>query len=156
MKDLNTFELLFVTKSPEETFKFAKNLGEKLGPGDVVALIGDLGSGKTHFVKGLAKGLKVNQPEEVRSPTFSLIQEYDGKIPLCHADLYRLSPTETLHLGLEEYWLGKKWAVAVEWADKSKKLIPEHALRIEFEMLSPNERRLKISGAKPWKKKIKK
>jgi tRNA threonylcarbamoyladenosine biosynthesis protein TsaE len=112
MRDSGIFKLSRVSKSSQETFAMAKSLAPLLHPGDVLALEGDLGSGKTVFVQGLSAGLKVKEPSEVRSPTFSLIHEYSGPVPLCHADLYRLKEKETLGLGLEEYWQDKEWVVA--------------------------------------------
>ncbi len=152
MPDSGTFKFSFKSGSPGATLKLAKNLGEELRAGDVLALEGDLGSGKTIFVQGLGQGMRVKHPDEIRSPTFSLIQEYSGAVPLCHADLYRLRPGEAMHLGLEEYWQSGHWAVAVEWAERAKVLIPKSALQINFEFVSPKERLLQFSGGARWKK----
>ncbi len=94
------------TNSLEETLRFGEQLGRKLQRGDVVALFGDLGAGKTALVKGIARGLGITQ--EVTSPTFTLVHEYTGgRLPLFHIDLYRLnSPEQALAIGLEEYWNG--------------------------------------------------
>ena len=154
MSGSGTFKRAVVSKSPDETLRIARNLGARCKAGDVLALHGPLGSGKTLFAQGLARGLKVARPRDVRSPTFSLIHEYKGKIPLCHADLYRLKSAEALHLSLEEYWGEGLWVTAVEWADRSKKLLPKSVLRIRFRILSPTRRRLDFSGPMEWKKKI--
>ena len=157
MSDSGTFKFFLDSGSPEATLGMAKALGKMLRAGDVLALEGGLGGGKTLFVRGLALGLGTKRPKDVRSPTFSLIQEHSGKIPLCHADLYRLKSGETLHLGLEEYWEkagpeNPRWVTAIEWADRAERLIPKTALRIKFEILSPRERRIHFSGRSGWKK----
>ncbi len=154
MSDSGTFKFTVVSKSPEDTLRIARELGRSCKEGDVIALEGDLGSGKTLFVRGLARGLKVTRSEDVRSPTFSLIHEYKGDPPLCHADLYRLKPAETRHLGLEEYCKEVPWVTAVEWADRSGMLLPASALRVRFKIISSTERSLTFSGLKQWKKKI--
>jgi tRNA threonylcarbamoyladenosine biosynthesis protein TsaE len=106
-----------ITHSEAETADVARHLANSLAPGSIVLLYGDLGAGKTAFVRGLAEGLGID-PEEVSSPTFVLIQEYrGGRLPLFHADLYRLDdPREVDELGLEE--LGADGVLAVEWAEK--------------------------------------
>jgi tRNA threonylcarbamoyladenosine biosynthesis protein TsaE len=105
-----------VTQSPQETFALAQELGRTLSPGVFVLLHGDLGAGKTVFVKGLAAGLGAN-PDAVTSPTFVLVQQYEGSMCLTHADLYRLEQAAAIdELGLEE--LGSGGVVAVEWADR--------------------------------------
>lgn len=124
-----------------------------LSPGSVVALEGELGSGKTAMVQGLAKGLGLN-PKEVRSPTFAIVQEHrGGRVPLCHADLYRLAPAETVQLGLEEYWSSEgEWIVAIEWAERAGKWIPANRLDIEFQIVSRHQRKISFSGNQKWKK----
>jgi tRNA threonylcarbamoyladenosine biosynthesis protein TsaE len=143
-----------VSESPGETLRIARDLGKACKAGDSLALEGSLGSGKTLFVHGLAQGLKIRRPKDVRSPTFSLIHEYKGKIPLCHADLYRLQSAETMDLGLEDYWKEGLWVTVVEWADRSKGLLPASTLHIKFKILSPTNRRLNFWGPTEWKKKI--
>jgi tRNA threonylcarbamoyladenosine biosynthesis protein TsaE len=107
----------YVTRSEEETLEVARQLGRSLGAGVVVRLLGDLGTGKTVFVRGLAEGLGLD-PQEVSSPTFTLIQEYRGPLTtLYHADLYRLEPREVPDLALDE--LAESGGIlAVEWAEK--------------------------------------
>src|SRR3989344_5899499 len=135
MQGSSIFKRSVVSKGPSETLRIGRALGRSCRAGDVLALEGDLGSGKTLFVQGLALGLKIARPGEVRSPTFSLIHEYRGRLPLCHADLYRLKSAETLHLGLEEYWGTGRWVTAVEWADRAQKFLPKTSLRVKFETL---------------------
>ncbi len=103
------------TSSEAETIAVACDLASALTDGTVVLLHGDLGAGKTAFVRGLAEGLAVD-PDEVSSPTFTLVQEYRGRLRLYHVDLYRLHDAEVPDLGLEE--LSQSGVVAVEWAEK--------------------------------------
>ncbi len=116
----------------EATIAFGREYAAQLRAGDVLALTGDLGAGKTHFVKGLAAGLDV--PGDVTSPTFTLIHEYlGGRLPLFHFDLYRLeSEEELLRIGFDEY-LDAPGVVALEWADKFPALLPAHARRLHFQ-----------------------
>ena len=95
--------MVIKTNSASETIRIGKRIGALLQPGDVVALVGDLGTGKTHLIKGLAGGVGVRKATSVSSPSFTLINEYPGKIPFYHFDLYRLeTETEAEDLGLEE------------------------------------------------------
>ena len=105
-----------LTNSEEETSAAGERLSAALQAGDVVLLYGDLGAGKTAFVRGLARGLGA-QPDDVSSPTFTIVQEYRGRIPLYHVDLYRLEPAEIADLGLEELVCGDG-VVAIEWAER--------------------------------------
>jgi tRNA threonylcarbamoyladenosine biosynthesis protein TsaE len=105
-----------LTQGEDETSNVGERLARTLRPGDVVLLYGELGAGKTAFVRGLARGLGAD-PEDVSSPTFTLIQEYAGRIPLYHVDLYRLEPHEIPDLGLDDLMLGDG-VVAIEWADR--------------------------------------
>lgn len=127
-------------------------LGLKVPGGSVISLQGELGSGKTVFVKGLAQGLGID-PAKVRSPTFAIVQEHDGKKMLCHVDLYRVSPRELSDLGLEEHWKPDSgWVTAIEWGEKAEHLVPDSTLKIQFEQISPAARKLVFSGDKKWKK----
>lgn len=129
-----------LTSSPEETKRLAVKLVSTLRPGDVLALEGELGSGKTQFVQGLAKGLGVSQDGYVRSPTFTLLNEYRGRMPLYHFDFYRLyDPLELDDLGLEEYFDGKGITV-IEWADKFPGALPERTMHIHFEIVDETHR----------------
>jgi tRNA threonylcarbamoyladenosine biosynthesis protein TsaE len=132
----------FVTKSEDETVEAGRQLAPSLGADSVVLLLGDLGAGKTAFVRGLAEGLGAS-PADVSSPTFTLIQEYrSGRIPLLHVDLYRLNyPQEVEELGLEE--LGNGAVVAIEWAEKLPRT-PPAAISVSIEHLGEGERRVTI------------
>ena len=127
-----------VTKSEAETAAVAKDLARSLVAGDVLLLSGNLGAGKTAFVRGLAEGLGVD-PEEVSSPTFTLVHEYRGeKLTLYHADLYRLERAATDDLGLEELERG---VLAVEWPDRLTHALPG-ARHISIEILEGDERKI--------------
>lgn len=124
-------------------------LGQKLAPGDVVALKGELGSGKTEFVHGLAQGLMVPEDAGVASPSFTLVHEYPGRLPLVHIDLYRLEnlPPEMLP-DLEEYLSGPR-VVAVEWAERLGALLPGDYLEVEIAITGESTRELTIRGHGP-------
>lgn len=108
---------VITTTSEEETSAAGERFAESLSPGDVVLLYGELGAGKTAFVRGMARGLGAS-PDDVSSPTFTLIQEYRGsRVTLHHVDLYRLQPVEVDDLGLDELIAGTD-IVAIEWADR--------------------------------------
>ena len=113
----------FTTRSEAETAAVGRELAPTLSPGSVVLLSGDLGAGKTAFVRGLAEGLGAN-PAEVSSPTFTLMQEYrGGRLPLLHVDLYRLNDSREIDdLGLDE--LGSGAVLAIEWAEKLERVPP--------------------------------
>jgi tRNA threonylcarbamoyladenosine biosynthesis protein TsaE len=119
------------TQSPEETWALAAELADELGPGTVIALHGDLGTGKTCFIQGYAAALGIDEP--ITSPTYTLIGEYEGRLPLHHIDLYRLSgPEEALGLGLEEYF-DVNGITAIEWAERAEGLLPTDLLHIRIE-----------------------
>jgi tRNA threonylcarbamoyladenosine biosynthesis protein TsaE len=109
---------VFTTNSPDETEELGRGLAERLTPGDVLALVGELGSGKTRFVQGIARGLDIRG--YIKSPSFTIINIYEGgRLPLYHIDLFRISSSGELDgLGLEEYIYGKGISV-IEWADRA-------------------------------------
>lgn len=121
-----------ITTTPEETMALGVRLAAFLSAGDIVCLFGDLGSGKTTLIKGLAQGLGVN-PDEVNSPTYVLMQMYEGaRLPLFHFDLYRLEEAHHIHgIGYEEFFYGQGISV-VEWAERLGDLMPEGYLSIEL------------------------
>jgi tRNA threonylcarbamoyladenosine biosynthesis protein TsaE len=120
-----------ISRSAEETFEAGRAEAARVQAGDVLALVGDLGAGKTQWVKGLAAGL--GSQAEVTSPTFTLIHEYaGGRLPLYHVDCYRLErPAELLGIGLDDY-LDGRGVLAIEWADKFPELIPAAARWVRF------------------------
>ena len=138
-----------ISRSPEETRALAARLGPWLTPGDVVALNGELGSGKTEFVHGLAAGLNVPPQVPVSSPSFTLAHEYPGRLTLIHLDLYRLEdlPPELLP-DLEEYLSGTH-VVAVEWARRLAPLLPADYLEVDLEIIGETQRQLAFTGHGP-------
>ena len=134
-----------VTASEEETQAIARELSATLRAGDVVLLSGDLGAGKTTFVRGLADGLGID-PREVCSPTFTLVHEYRGNgLTLYHADLYRLERAATDELGLEEIGV-KDGVLAIEWPDRLTHALPG-ATVVRLEMVDDSSRRITIGPA---------
>jgi tRNA threonylcarbamoyladenosine biosynthesis protein TsaE len=122
----------FQTHSPEETQAIGEQFGQTLKPGDVVALIGDLGAGKTCLTQGIARGVGIFTDQVVNSPSYTLINEYEGAIPVYHIDLYRLEHHgEIVELGLEEYLEGDGICI-IEWADRMLELLPKHHIRLQI------------------------
>jgi len=129
------------TTTPQETWALADQLiqNQTINAGTIIALHGDLGAGKTSFVQGLARALKINEP--ITSPTYTLVSTYPGQIPLFHLDLYRLSdPQEVLGLGLEEYFQPNA-IVAIEWAERAEGLLPDHLLHIKIKVDQQTQKR---------------
>lgn len=122
-----------ITQSAEETKKLGESLGKHLFSGALISLVGNLGSGKTCFVKGLARGLQIKESDYVTSPSFVLVREYLGRMPLFHLDFYRLEVEQIQNLALEEYFY-KDGATVMEWGDKVGKLLPEAYLEINFQI----------------------
>jgi tRNA threonylcarbamoyladenosine biosynthesis protein TsaE len=131
-----------LTNSEEDTSAAGERFSSRLRGGDVLLLHGDLGAGKTAFVRGLARGLGA-APDEVSSPTFTLIQEYRGRVTLYHVDLYRLQPIEVADLGLDELISGDA-IVAIEWAERWNDR-PRDAWVIRFEHEGDDRRSLRIA-----------
>ncbi len=137
--------MVFQTNNTSETIRMGKRLGRLLRPGDVVALVGDLGTGKTQFIKGVAEGVGVGKTTYVSSPSFTLINEYPGRIPFYHIDLFRLqSEEEAEGLGLEEYVRGNG-VTAIEWADKISSLLPEDLLWVKIHYTGEHSRTIEIT-----------
>jgi tRNA threonylcarbamoyladenosine biosynthesis protein TsaE len=137
---------ILCTSSPEETIQLGQFIGGVLKPGAVIGLCGELGTGKTHLVKGLAKGLGVDKRYYVTSPSFTIINEYPGTISLNHIDLYRLEDSDQWEdLGYEEYFYGDGVTV-IEWAEKILPLLPENRLMVEIHHLDGDRRKFRITG----------
>jgi tRNA threonylcarbamoyladenosine biosynthesis protein TsaE len=140
--------LRLVSPSAHQTQEIGERLGRALQVGDVVALVGPLGSGKTTFAQGIARGLQVAPDRHVASPTFSLVNEHPGRVPFVHADFYRIAhPRELGELGLEDAY--DRAACVLEWADRFSDALPEDALRITFQIDAAGERQLCCEGAGP-------
>lgn len=134
---------LFISNSPEETFEIAKEFSSLLKAGDVVALIGNLGTGKTIFVKGICVGL--NASENPLSPTFSIINEYKGKFLIYHFDFYRIKDIEELYdIGYEDYFNDESICL-IEWADLFEDVLPENHIRVIIDFgEKENQRKITI------------
>jgi tRNA threonylcarbamoyladenosine biosynthesis protein TsaE len=130
---------MFISKSAEETMAVGRTYGRSAGKGDVVALSGDLGAGKTQFVKGFVAGLE--STADVTSPTFVLVHEYGGgRLPVYHFDFYRLeNRAAILQLGFDDYVFGDGVSL-IEWADRHPDLIPNQAKWLSFELRDENTR----------------
>ncbi|MGQ9708370.1 MAG: tRNA (adenosine(37)-N6)-threonylcarbamoyltransferase complex ATPase subunit type 1 TsaE [bacterium] len=138
--------LTFETISATATIILGERLGRFLKAGMVVGLYGELGSGKTTLIKGFARGLGVK--ETVKSPSFVIITEYQGRIPVYHIDLYRIrSPKEFIEIGLDSY-LGADGVCLVEWAERAEELLPEKSIRVHLSVI-PGGRKIEIHGLDP-------
>lgn len=134
-----------VTESALETRAWGRKLAEKLESGDCLLLIGDLGAGKTTLVQGIAEGLGID-PQQVISPSFVLIRELDGTMPLYHVDAYRIEdPQELVEVGIQEYF-EKPGVVAVEWGEKVRPLAPARAIEIRLELMEEDRRRIRCAS----------
>ncbi len=142
-------QIQITTESLEETQLLGQKIGTSISAGTVICLTGDLGSGKTSFVQGLARGLGVPNNYYITSPTYVLINEYPGRYPLFHVDLYRIeNPVDFQDIGLYEILHGNG-VVAVEWADKLSKDLQCEYLSVHFEILNDESRKLIISANVP-------
>jgi tRNA threonylcarbamoyladenosine biosynthesis protein TsaE len=138
------------THSPDETLGLGRRIGRAARPGDVLALVGGLGSGKTVLAKGIAEGLGAAAAREVTSPTFVLCREYlGGRIPFYHLDAYRLRGAADLEgIGAAEI-LGGDGLAAVEWADRAPQALPPDHLEVRLEIIGPGDRRLTFTARGP-------
>ncbi|MCX5854746.1 MAG: tRNA (adenosine(37)-N6)-threonylcarbamoyltransferase complex ATPase subunit type 1 TsaE [Deltaproteobacteria bacterium] len=135
-----------ISRNSEDTFSIGRIIGESLNAGDIVALSGDLGTGKTYLTKGIARGLGVSEQYQITSPTYTLINEYPGRLTLYHFDLYRLDTfLDMINLGYEEYLFGKGVSV-IEWAEKASDILPDETIFISLTYLDENRRKMVISG----------
>ncbi len=147
MNQKNT-KIEIISVSADQTWEIARFMGGKLRKGDVLALSGELGSGKTCFTGGLARGLGIDEKYRITSPTFTLINEYQGRFKLYHFDVYRLNGySEFEDLGYEEYFCSNG-IVVIEWAEKIVKILPANTFFISFEYIDENRRKIIIKGDK--------
>lgn len=137
----------FYTKNEKQTIKLGKKLAGRFYAGLVIVLKGDLGAGKTTITKGFAKGLKIKSA--ITSPTFTIMNEYEGKLPLYHFDMYRLEDSdEAYEFGMQEYLNDsensslKKGVVVIEWADRIKNMLPQHYLLVEIKKQDQQKREI--------------
>ncbi len=152
MANIETLQLQL--NNSYETLKLGEIIGKSLIPGSIIALVGDLGAGKTVLVKGIAKGLGV--VEEPNSPTYVIMNSYEGRIPLYHFDLYRISSEDELFgIGYDEFFFGDG-VTAVEWADRVQGIFPEDTIKIEITIPesesedSETKRNIAIEGRREW------
>jgi tRNA threonylcarbamoyladenosine biosynthesis protein TsaE len=147
---MENFEFEVVTGSPAETIALGRKIGENFVGGEVVSLIGNLGTGKTHLIKGIAEGLGVSEEDQVNSPTFVLINEYTGpevRLDVYHIDAYRLDDVDEFEmLGFDDICYDRS-VVLIEWADKVESALKGVTLtRIELSHISENERRIQLKN----------
>ncbi|MBS5481219.1 MAG: tRNA (adenosine(37)-N6)-threonylcarbamoyltransferase complex ATPase subunit type 1 TsaE [Clostridiales bacterium] len=134
----------YITNTPQETEDLGAKLSSHLKAGDVVALYGGLGMGKTAFVRGMAAGLGLDCTQ-VSSPTFALVNDYGGNPPLVHFDMYRINSWEDLYsTGFFDY-LDAGAVLAVEWSENIENALPEQAIRVTFSRISDNQRQIDIN-----------
>jgi tRNA threonylcarbamoyladenosine biosynthesis protein TsaE len=130
-----------ITSSPEQTWRTGEMLGARLGAGDLVCLYGDLGAGKTSFSYGIALGLGV-QEQYISSPTFTFVNEYKGRVPFYHIDLYRLKdPGELESIGFEEY-IDSDGATVIEWAERAEDDLPVECLSVYLSYVNDHSREI--------------
>ena len=140
-----THETTLMTRNPEETQAVGFFLGGHLKGGEVIALSGDLGSGKTCFVKGLGLGLEI-VPEEITSPTYTIIHEHRGRLPLIHVDLYRIEQEDAVEaLGLVDFF-GEDRVTVIEWPEKALSLFPQENLKIQFLFGNSDQRKIYLES----------
>ena len=144
--------MVIETRSPEETFRLGRKLGEAARPGQVFTLTGDLGTGKTVFTQGFAKGLGIEEP--VNSPTFTIVQVYDeGRLPLYHFDVYRIGDVEEMEeIGYEDCFYGEGVCL-IEWADLIREILPEKICRVTIEKdleKGFDYRKITLEGFEEW------
>lgn len=133
-----------ISRSPEETFEIAKHFGAQLPDGAILCFFGDLGAGKTTFIKGVASGAADYPEDQVSSPTFVYMNIYEGRRVIYHFDLYRLdSPEQFIGMGFDQF-LHSSAITCIEWSEKISQLIPDSAYRITLSQVSENERRIEV------------
>ncbi|MGA1868553.1 MAG: tRNA (adenosine(37)-N6)-threonylcarbamoyltransferase complex ATPase subunit type 1 TsaE [bacterium] len=134
----------YITNSAKETYNLGYAIGKLLKGGDVLSFWGGLGVGKTCMIQGIARGLEVPESEYITSPTFVILNQYEGKIPVYHFDFYRINtPYEAVELGCEEYFFGQG-VTLIEWSENIISLLPEEYIKISIEWTSNMERKINI------------
>ena len=141
--NVNMNNCSFISHSVAETESFAEQLAKSFTGGEVLLLKGDLGAGKTHFVKGLARGLGID--DVVTSPTFALHNSYSGRLTLNHFDFYRIEDSEEVAiLGLDEYFYDKQGVAAIEWSQNVANLLPKHCITVAIDKIDDDTRKITI------------
>ena len=134
------------SRSEADTKEIGRRLGKKLKSGDVVCLYGELGSGKTIMVKGIASAFGISE-RDITSASYTIIAEYDAKVPFYHIDLYRLLPGEVSGLGLQEY-VGSDGISVIEWAERAEGEIPDNSIRVRLGYKEGDSREIEIKGVR--------
>lgn len=138
--------MILFSSSPEETFALGKKLGEKIEGPRTICFFGDLAAGKTTFIKGFVAGAASISPDEVSSPTFVLLNIYEGTKAVYHFDLYRLTNAESFFsLGFEEYW-NAPGICCIEWAERIEEILPKNSIFVRMKSLSENKREILFEG----------
>jgi len=145
--------LELISNSPLETKFFGSQLAKYLKPGDLLLFYGDLGSGKTTLIQGICEGLEVDPDQYVSSPTFAIVNFYEGKYPIYHADLYRINEEDLYELGLWEHL--NSAIILIEWAEKLSQIPKEDYLEIRLNYLSENKRKITLTGYGEWSELLK-
>jgi tRNA threonylcarbamoyladenosine biosynthesis protein TsaE len=142
---METFE--FLSNSPGATQSLGKKIGERLAAGSIIALTGELGCGKTLLTRGICEGLGVPL-RQVSSPTFVLVNEYKGRLPVYHMDLYRLGDiNDGFEIGIMDYFArAESGIMLIEWAEKMLSVLPTDILRVEYEILGAKKRKIKFTS----------
>jgi tRNA threonylcarbamoyladenosine biosynthesis protein TsaE len=137
----------FLSNSPAATMKLGNKIGERLAPGSIIALTGELGCGKTLLTRGICEGIGVPL-RQVSSPTFVLVNEYIGRLPVFHMDLYRLgSIDDGFEIGIMDYFArAESGVMLIEWAEKMMSILPSGILKVEFEILGEKKRKITFSS----------
>ena len=140
-------EYIIISNNPRKTFDLGKKIGKNLQAGSIVALLGELGCGKTVFTRGICDGLEVPL-RQVNSPTFVLVNEYRGRMPIFHMDMYQLSnESDAVEMGIIDYLIRiESGVMVVEWAEKILSLLPDDLLIVDFAVVSERKRRIKFSA----------
>lgn len=134
----------YLSRSEKETFDIGFEIGKRLQAGNVISLTGDLGAGKTHLTKGIASGLGVD--DYVTSPTFTIVNEYEGRLPFYHFDVYRINDIQEMYeIGFDEYLFGDGVCV-VEWGDMVEELLPDSTIHIYMKNIDDNTREIDIKS----------
>jgi tRNA threonylcarbamoyladenosine biosynthesis protein TsaE len=136
---------IFLSNSPAATMALGQGIGKRLKAGSVIALIGELGCGKTLLTRGISTGLGVPR-RQVNSPTFIMVNEYSGRLPVYHMDLYRLgTEADAVEIGITDYLArAESGVMIIEWAEKILFLLPDDLLKVNFETLSERKRRIEL------------
>jgi len=141
--EAETIEKVLTSRSESDTTNIGEEFAKSVNVGDIICLYGDLGAGKTQFVKGFARHFDVD-PQIVTSPTFSIIQEYQGRVAIYHFDFYRIkAPEEAIEIGVEEYFYGDGVCI-IEWPQRLKAILPDDCLNIKIEQTGPDTRLIRL------------